>query len=192
MSNPLTTIYYDIPAGQTLENAYNEMKRLAEESNKRVEAEFNTYSINSDMSIDDVFLLITDKTYIQWLDYRQKQREEEKRKEEEFQNKLPELIEKYKQEARGLVIDSQLDYWDKIVPIRLNDLYQGMELGETLKYCKMMRDESMPLEDRLVKARQDFINSVHSGMSRSLMLKMIHTFVPDGDTLRPFIIQHDK
>lgn len=109
MSNPLTTIYYDVPAGQTLENAYYEMKRLAEESNKRVEAEFNTYSINSDMSIDDVFLLITDKTYIQWLDYRQKQREEEKRKEEEFQNKLPELIEKYKQEARGLVIDSQLD-----------------------------------------------------------------------------------
>lgn len=191
MSNPLTTIYYDVPTGQTLENAYNEMKRLAEETNKRVEAEFNTYSINSDMSIDDVFLLITDKTYIQWLYYRQKQREEEKRKEEEFQNKLPELIEKYKQEARGLVIDSQLDYWDKIVPIRLNDLYQGMELGETLKYCKMMRDESMPLEDRLVKARQDFINSGHSGMSRSLMLKMIYTFVPDGDTLREFIIQHD-
>ena len=83
-------------------------------------------------------------------------------------------------EARGLVLDNELDYWDKIVPIRLGDLYHGMELEQTLDICRIMRDETLSYDERLRKAYDLFMESGHSGMSAGLTASMIRRFCPDG------------
>ena len=85
------------------------------------------------------------------------------------------------------MIEEELEYWDKCVPIRLNDLYQGMELGCTLSIIRVMKDKSISLDERLVKARRVVDSQGHSGMSASLMFSMLCKFCPDGEKLVEYL-----
>ena len=98
-------------------------------------------------------------------------RNEYERKEKEHKDSIPSLVPGYCDKARGVILEDQYDYWDKIVPIRLGDLYHGMELDCTLDLCKIMRDESMSYDKRLRKAY------------KTLVAHMLRTFCPDGNDL---------
>ena len=105
------------------------------------------------------------------------------RHKEEHKSRIPELSEVYKKAARGVILEDQYEYWDKIVPIRLGDLYEGMELGSTLDLCKIMRDKNLTYDERLHKAYEAFMDQGHSGMSASLVASMLRKFCPDGEDL---------
>jgi len=160
-----------------------ELKRVANECGEDCRLKFNGSYILSTDTIDDAYLRIVGVTKAEHDAYLQKKREEYERDEAEHKACIPELTKKYRKEARGLVIDSELDYWDKIVPIRLGDLYRGMELKQTLDCCKIMRDESLVFAARLEKAYDVFMSAGHSGMSAGLTMAMLRRFCPDGKEL---------
>lgn len=66
------------------------------------------------------------------------------------------------------------DEWDRCVPIRLDDLYEGMELGQCLDIIKIVKDDSIAAGIKVMK------NQGHSGMSWGLMKSMIYTFCDCG------------
>ena len=77
--------------------------------------------------------------------------------------KLYDLDEKYR------------ELWAKCVPIRLGDLYQGMELGNCLEIVEQLNngktvEEVKPLIE----------NQGHSGMSFSLVCSMVKSFCDRG------------
>ena len=152
------------------------IKRLKDEAEKNCcvcWAEFNMEKIYSTDSVDEAYLKVCGCTKAE-RDAKEKQwHEEYERKEQEHKANIPALTEKYRQEARGLVIEEELEYWDEIVPIRLGDLYHGMELGCTLSLIRVMKEESIPLDERLVKAHRVFDSQGHSGMSAGLMFAML-------------------
>lgn len=113
--------------------------------------------------------------------------EEWKRQEQEYKANILNLLEKYLKDARGLVIEEELDNWDKCILPRLNDIYRGIELGYTLDIIRIMRDESVSLDERLVKAQQEFYSQGHSGGAISLMFAMLCKFCPDGDVLVEYL-----
>ena len=136
------------------------------------------------------------KTKAEFEEGLRKWKEEFDRAEREHQARIPQLTEKYRNEARGLVLDSELEYWDEIVPIRLGDFYHGMELRQVLDCCKIMRDESLVLAARLEKAYDVFMAAGHSGMSAGLTMAMLRRFCPDGnelaDACRDFRFEREK
>lgn len=150
-------------------------------------AEFNMEKIYSTDSIDEAYLKVYGCTKAEYEDIVRKEREKWKRQEQEHKANIPNLLDKYLKDARGLVIEEELDNWDKCILPRLNGIHRGIELGYTLDIIRIMRDESISLDERLVKAQQEFYSLCHSGDSASLMFAMLCKFCPDGAMLVEYL-----
>lgn len=182
INNTLKFKFIDICAGYLLDEALKKLKENSDE-NTVTYCNFNDNILYSTDTLDIAYLKVTGRTKAENDKFlKEKQLEQEKR-EQEFKEKLPSLIELYKTEARGVILDSELEFWDKIVPIRLNDLYHGMELEQTLEISKIMGNEEMDYNTRLHIAYDCFMNSGHSGMSASLTAAMLKKFCPHGEDI---------
>ncbi len=166
--------------GDTIAEAWRELLRQSADCGETCFGMFNDKQLLSTDTLDEAYKKVTGLTKSEFDERDRKEREEYKRWEEAFVASIPSKTEEYKKAARGVIIEDQYDYWDKIVPIRLNDLYHGMELDATLEICRIMRDESVSLEERIEKAKETFHNQGHSGMSGGLVLSMIRAFCPEG------------
>lgn len=144
---------------------------------------FNDKEIRSTDTLDEAYVKVLGKTKAEFDDAVKKEREEYERKKKEHEDNIPNLVPEYCDKARGVILEDQYEFWDKIVPIRLGDLYRGMELDATLDLCKIMRDESVGYDERIRKAYDTFMGQGHSGMSASLVASMLKTFCPDGEDL---------
>lgn len=169
--------------GCSIDSCLSKLKQLAKENNEECYCEFNGKFIYSIDTLDDAYIRITGVTKNEmearhkiWKDNYEKELEEHKKS-------IPLKTEEYRSLARGLVLESELEYWDKIVPIRLNDLYRGMELKSTLDLIRIMRNEDLSLKDRLTRCKTEFENQGHSGMSAGLMFGMLTRFCPNGRML---------
>lgn len=166
--------------GDTVTDAWKKLLTSSADCGKTCYGVFNSKVLYSTDTLDQAYEKVTGLTKSEF-DAKQKAKKEEyMRKDEERRASMPEKIEKYKKDARGVILESQYQLWDEIVPIRLDDLYHGMELDATLDICKIMREESVCLEDRVEMAKKAFDNQGHSGMSASLVLGMIKQFCPHG------------
>ncbi len=68
------------------------------------------------------------------------------------------------------------ELWAKCVPIRLNDLYQGMELSSCLDIVEQLNNGKQLKEVKtLIK------NQGHSGMSFGLVCSMVKSFCNRGE-----------
>lgn len=170
-------------AGETIENAWKTLLMKSADCGETCFGTFNGQQLLSTDTLDEAYKKVTGLTKSEFDDRDRKEREEYKRQEEEFIASIPSKAEEYKKAARGVIIEEQYDYWDEIVPIRLHDLYHGMELDATLEICRIMRDESVSLEERIKTAKKTFDNQGHSGMSAGLVLSMIRAFSPHGEEL---------
>ena len=166
--------------GETIQNAWKTLLKESAECGETCYGIFNGKQLLSTDTLDEAYKKVVNLTKSEHDELLRKEHEEYKRQEEEFIASIPFKTEEYKKAARGVIIEEQYDYWDEIVPIRLHDLYHGIELDATLEICRIMRDESISLEKRIEKAKEAFNNQGHSGMSAGLVLSMIKTFCPDG------------
>jgi hypothetical protein len=169
--------------GDSIDTAWKGLLRASAECGDTCFGEFNGREIRSTDTLDEAYMKILGKTKSEHEKEMQDWRNEYERQEKEHKDNIPNLIPIYREKARGVILEDQYEYWDKIVPIRLDDLYHGMELDATLDLCKIMRDESMSYDERLKKAYDTFMNQGHSGMSAGLVASMLRAFCPDGHDL---------
>lgn len=169
--------------GDSIDTAWKELLRASAECGDTCFGEFNGKEIRSTDTLDEAYMKILGKTKSEYEKEMQDWRDEYERQEKEHKDNIPNLTPIYREKARGVILEDQYEYWDKIVPIRLGDLYHGMELDATLDLCKIMRDESMSYDERLKKAYDTFMDQGHSGMSAGLVASMLRTFCPDGHDL---------
>lgn len=181
-------------AGDNIDNAWKMLLRESANCGDTCFGLFNGKEIRSTDTLDEAYMKIMGETKEQYDKEMQDWQNDYKRKEKEYKDRIPSLIPGYCERARGVILEDQYDYWDKIVPIRLGDLYHGMELDATLDLCKIMRDESLSYDERLRKAYDEFMNQGHSGMSASLVASMLRTFCPNGEDLANAVINfvYDK
>lgn len=170
-------------AGDNIDNAWKMLLRESANCGDTCFGLFNGKEIRSTDTLDEAYMKIMGETKEQYDKEMQDWQNDYKRKEKEYKDNIPNLVPGYCERARGVILEDQYDYWDKIVPIRLGDLYHGMELDATLDLCKIMRDESLSYDDRLRKAYDEFMNQGHSGMSAGLVASMLRKFCPDGEDL---------
>lgn len=186
-----------VVAGDRLDDMHKELsKHYLREKARREKAgiteDFVVYAIFNGVEIlhtdtpDKISVKVTGKTIAEREAKRRAWYEEYDRKEREHKARIPELTEKYRKEARGVIPEDKLSRWDKIVPIRLDDLYKGMELDEWLKMIRILNEDSSK-EERFIKAKEIFDNAGHSGMSASLVLSGLCEFHPDGKECSDYI-----
>lgn len=168
--------------GINLDKAYQELQ-----DNAPCYGEFNEKTLYSTDSLDEVFVKVTGKSKAEHDEYVRKMHEEYERKESEFKAKIPQLTEDYRNRARGIIPEEYLEYWDEIVPIRLNDLYHGIELGCWLTFIEILNDTSKEELERFERCRSLFFKQGHSGMSGSLVLAGLKRFHPLGEMLALYI-----
>lgn len=152
------------------------------EKGELVYADFNGHRFYSDtVTMDGAYKEITGKTKAEF-DYMVKEQEdawEEQKREHEAS--IPKKTKYWREKARGIIKEDKLEHWDEIVPIRLKDLYQGMELGCCLDLAILLKERAFE------EAKEMLNNQGHSGMSYGLVCAMLKEFVDNGEEFLKFI-----
>lgn len=168
--------------GQSIENA---VRKLLEYKAKGILAcgEFNDTILYSDtVTLENAYISITGRTkaecerkHQEWLDNYNKQ-------EEEHKAQIPALTEKWREKGKSILTEEKWEFWDEIVPIRLGDLYHGMELGCCLEIVQLLNNGGS-LED----AKEMIGNQSHSGMSYGLVCTMVKEFCERGEEFVKYV-----
>jgi len=171
-------------AGDSIERAMKDLARF-KELGELVYGEFNGQKLYSDVDdLDSAFKKVTGSTKAEF----DAEREKEHLKYEERKNKhkeaIPELTKEWIEKGKVILAEKYHETWVKCVPIRLNDLYEGMELGATLEIVKELNAGC-----ELEVAKGIIEEQRHSGMSFGLVCSMVKSFCDRGSEFVNFVKQ---
>lgn len=168
--------------GNTIESAVCKLLEY-KENGLLAYGEFNGTMLYSDtVTMDEAYKEIIGKTKEEFDESQRKWRKETEKRETEFKNSIPSLIDGWKVEGREVLNQDKWDYWDEIVPIRLGDLYHGMELGCCLEIVKILNNNGS-LDD----AKKEIESQGHSGMSFGLVRRMVKEFSARGEEFASYV-----
>lgn len=150
-----------------IEHAYN---------GEFVYIDFNGTRLYSDtVSMDSAYLEICGKTYFDKIQSDKQYLAKLEEERVEYESTIPSQIQVWINKGHEVLSKSHWDYWDEIVPIRLSDMYQGMELRCCLDIVEAIKDGDL-------QKGKDLIDSQgHSGMSYGLVKAMVKEFADNGD-----------
>lgn len=180
----MNKIYEEVEflAGNTIEQAVNELLSYKEEG-KLVSGEFNGVILYSDtVTMDSAYQKITGQTKAEFDKSQQEWKEMYDGKMKEHEDKIPELTKIWMEKGREILSEDRWEYWDKIVPVRLNDLYQGMELGASLDIVKILNNNGT-----LYEAKEKIESQNHSGMSLGLVCAMVKELSDRGNEFVEYV-----
>lgn len=156
-----------------IESAVKELKSHKE----LVCGSFNGKMLYSDIDdLDSAYKKITGKTKTEFDEaerVRNEEYETEKRRHEEA---IPELTKEWVEKGNLILDEKYRETWAKCVPIRLGDLYRGMELGNCLEIVEQLNNGK-----KLEEVKPLIENQGHSGMSFGLVCSMVKSFCNRGE-----------
>lgn len=158
--------------GSSIEDAIKELKK----HDDLVCINFNNEILYSDIDdLDSAYKKITGKTKVEFDEAERKRQAEYKREEEEHKLRIPELTKEWIEKGNKILDEKHHELWAKIVPVRLGDLYRGMELGNCLEIVEQLNKGT-----KLEKVKPLIENQGHSGMSFGLVCSMVREFADRG------------
>ena len=153
------------------------------ESGELVYGEFNGKKLYSDIDdLNSAYLKITGKTKEECDELDRVWQEEYQAEKKKHEDSIPELTKHWIEKGNIILDEKYRDEWAKCVPIRLDDLYRGMELGATLDIVLELNNNCT-----LEKAKEIIDNQGHSGMSYSLVCLMVKSFCERGNEFYSFV-----
>jgi len=169
-------------AGTNIESAINTLLEY-QKFGEKVFGSFNGHKLYSDIDdIDSAYKKVTGKTKAE-NDKADKKRdseyEEQKRKHKES---IPELTKEWVEKGKNVLDKKYLPLWNECVPIRLDDLYKGMELGDCLEIVTELNKGC-----KLDVAKKILEKQGHSGMSFGLVCSMVRSFCDRGNDFVNYI-----
>lgn len=164
--------HIEVWAGTTIDSAIEELSKHED----LVCIDFNGQTLYSDVdNLDSAYKKITGKTKAEF-DEAEKQRQiEYQAQEKKHKDSIPQLTKEWIEKGKAVLDEKYHDLWIKCVPIRLGDLYKGMELGCTLDIVKQLNDGC-----ELDEAEKTIQEQGHSGMSFGLVCSMVKSFCNRG------------
>ena len=155
-----------------IEEAVKELKS----HNELVKGTFNGQILYSDIDdIDSAYKKVTGKTKAEFDEAERLRQIEYKRQEKEHEEAIPKLTIEWVEKGKKILDEKYHKLWTKIVPIRLDDLYRGMELGNCLEIVEQLNKGT-----ELEKVKPLIEDQGHSGMSFGLVCSMVAEFSDRG------------
>lgn len=168
--------------GETLAEAVNTLK-VFKNNNQLACGSFNGIMLYSDIDdADSIYKKVTGKTKAEFDKEEKRERDDYKEKERKHKEAIPELTKEWIEKGKDILDEKYLELWKECVPIRLDDIYQGMELGATLEIVKELNNGC-----KLEVAKEIIKKQGHSGMSHGLVCSMIKSFCDRGTEFVNFI-----
>lgn len=153
----------------------NDLARFKERG-ELVYGEFNGQKLYSDIDdLDSAFKKITGKTKAEFDAEREKEHLEYEERKRKHKEAIPELTKEWIEKGKAILAEKYHETWAKCVPIRLGDLYEGMELKATLDIVKKLNEGC-----ELQTAKDIIEGQGHSGMSFGLVCSMVKSFCDRG------------
>ena len=161
--------------GDSIERAMQDLARFKERG-ELVYGEFNGQKLYSDTdNVDTAYKKITGNTKAEFDAERKAENDQYEEEQRKHKEAIPELTKKWIEKGNAILDEKYHETWAKCVPIRLDDLYQGMELGATLDIVKELNAGC-----ELQKAKEIIEEQGHSGMSFGLVCSMVKSFCDRG------------
>lgn len=137
---------------------------------------FNEQVLYSDIDdMDSAYKKVTGKTKYEFDEAERKRQEEYDREKREHEEAIPKLTKEWIEKGNAILDEKHHKTWAKCVPIRLSDLYRGMELGNCLEIVEQLnKGKEFEEVKPLIK------NQGHSGMSFGLVCSMVKEFCDRG------------
>lgn len=168
--------------GNKIEDAVNDLLNF-KKVGQLVCGSFNGTMLYSDtVTLDSAYKEITGKTKSEFDEEIRLWSERHKRKEAEHKEKIPELTKLWMEKGRKTLSEDKWQRWDEIVPVRLNDLYKGMELGACLEIIDVLNNKGT-----LEEAKELIESQGHSGASFGLVCAMVKEFSELGNEFVTFV-----
>lgn len=139
--------------------------------------DFNGHMLYSDtVTMDGAYLEIVGVTKAEYDRKEEESRQRWIQSKKEHKERIPQLTKKWVERGHQILDEKYWEKWDECVPIRLDDLYEGMELGHCLEIVKALN------EGCDISAARDIIDKQgHSGMSFGLVRAMVQAFCDRGN-----------
>ena len=169
-------------AGDSIERAMQDLARFKERG-ELVYGEFNGQKLYSDIDdLDTAFKKVTGKTKAEFDEERKLENDKYKADQKKHKDAIPELVKEWIEKGNTILDEKYRETWAKCVPIRLDDLYQGMEL-------KCCLDIVIELNNgcTLDEAKAIIESQGHSGMSFGLVCSMVKSFCDRGTEFVSFV-----
>jgi hypothetical protein len=165
-----------------IDSAIKELESYKEKG-ELVFLSFNGVNLYSDIDdLDSAYIKVTGKTKAEIEEqqriYHEQYLEQKKRHEEA----IPELTKEWIVKGNNILDEKYRELWAECVPIRLGDLYRGMELGCCLEIIEPLNNGCSLDEAKSIIEKQG-----HSGMSYGLVRAMVRSFCDRGDEFADFV-----
>ena len=162
-----------------IESAVEELKSY----NELVCGSFNGQMLYSDIDdVDSAYVKITGKTKAECDEAARIRHEEYEEQQRKHKESIPDLTKEWIEKGNTILDEKYREDWAKCVPIRLSDLYQGMELKACLDIVIELNNGCS-----LDEAKSIIENQGHSGMSFSLVCSMVKSFCDRGNEFVSFV-----
>ena len=159
--------------GENIESAVKELIS----HNELVCGSFNGQMLYSDIdTVDSAYQKITGKTKAEYDTEAKAQNDRYEDDRQKHKESIPDLTKEWIEKGNTILDEKYRETWAKCVPIRLDDLYQGMEL-------KCCLDIVIELNNgcTLDEAKAIIESQGHSGMSFGLVCSMVKSFCDRGN-----------
>lgn len=168
--------------GCTLAMAVMELQEYKERGDL-VCGDFNGHTLYSDtVTMDGAYLEVCGVTKEEFDKYREEEHQRWMREEEEYKAKIPDLTKEWIAKGHEILDEKYWDKWDECVPIRLDDLYKGMELGNCLDIVQAL-NEGCDIDT----AKEIIHKQGHSGLSFGLVRAMVQAFCDRGNEFSEYV-----
>tara|TARA_R110000796_G_C14344479_1_gene410789 strand:+ start:85 stop:618 length:534 start_codon:yes stop_codon:yes gene_type:complete len=142
-----------------------------------VKGTFNGQILYSDIDdMDSAYKKVTGKTKTEFDEAERLRQIEYKQQEKEHKEAIPKLTIEWVKKGVKILDKKHHKLWTKIVPIRLGDLYKGMELGNCLEIVEQLNKGT-----ELEEVKPLIENQGHSGMSFGLVCSMVRELADRGN-----------
>ena len=159
--------------GENIESAVKELMS----HNELVCGSFNGQMLYSDIdTVDSAYQKIIGKTKAEYDTEAKAQNDRYEEDRQKHKESIPDLTKEWIEKGNTILDEKYRETWAKCVPIRLDDLYQGMEL-------KCCLDIVIELNNgcTLDEAKAIIESQGHSGMSFGLVCSMVKSFCDRGN-----------
>jgi len=144
---------------------------------------FNGEILYSDVDdLDSAYKKITGHTKAEFDEAARQRSEDYERQERRHKKAIPELTKEWIAKGEEILDEKYVELWRKCVPVRLSDLYKGMELPMCLDIVKELNNGC-----ELQKAKEIIESQGHSGMSWSLVCSMVKSFCDRGEEFVKYV-----
>jgi hypothetical protein len=173
--------YKEIKGWWNLEGCVKDLLRHKAKG-ELVKGNFNGHWLYSDtVTMDSAYLEVTGKTFDDYKKYEEERQSLIKKMEEKKQT-AKENIPNWIDRGHKLFPQEKWKEWDEVVPIRAGDLYNGIELDNTLEIQEILIPVDSNNKEKIFETTRKRMKAQgHSGMSWSLVCSMIKIFCTNGE-----------